>query len=141
MNDLNVLKTPTSDWLDRLRQGNWVWLVKEEEFAVIEWEWEPPQPGYITGRICIMRYQNDTFTTQQTWFISNNGCGIDGSLLFLPVEGHLSDAPPDIPIPEVRKIHRELDRLKRRVSVLDAKKVYKIITKSYGARQRYQTIH
>ncbi len=108
--------SPDENWVERLRRNNKIWLVKENEYAVVEWEWEPPEPGHRSGRIGIHR-AGQTFSLQN-WFVSADGCGIDGSRLFLPVEGHLLDDPEPLSEPEIRQIRRELDRLRKKVEYL-----------------------
>ncbi len=121
MSDKNIIsQSPDDSWMERLRRNNKVWLVKEKEYATIEWEWEPPEPGHITGRIGINRKcQFSTLqTTLQSWMISADGCGINGSRLLLPVEGHLLDNPVPLHEPEIRQIRRELEHLRKKVEYL-----------------------
>lgn len=52
LDTLQVLDSDSVDnsWVRRLRRGNFVWLAKEKKFAQVEWAWEHPEPGYISGR-------------------------------------------------------------------------------------------
>jgi hypothetical protein len=111
-----MLKLPPPDfaWLSRLRRGHYLWLVKEQVFAKVEFAWEPPEPGHKTGRIGI---RVDRFI--DSWFVDVHGRGIDGSRLFQPVEGSLPDTDEPISEPVVRHIHRELERINRRLDRLD----------------------
>jgi len=117
----NVLDAPDDDnWMERLRKSNRIWLVKEQEYATIEWEWEPPEPGCCAGRVGINRFIGDTFISGacQSWMVTSDGCGMDGNKLFLPVEDNLADDPTPLQEPEVRQIRRELERLRKKVEYL-----------------------
>ena len=125
---LVVSKTiPDELWVNRLRRGNYVWLAKESRFATIEWEFEPPEPGHIAGRIALRKVGAIDNGVEivgwsgniESWFIRANGQGMDHSQLFLPVEGHLSDNPPEIDEPVVRNLKRELAKLQSRVDLLE----------------------
>lgn len=113
-------------WVERLRKGNLVWLVKEKEYARISWEWEPPEPGHKTGRMAIDRFSGQPayfcWIGQQTWWIGGRGEGIDGKQLIVPCEGELPENPP--PLPEVveRELRRALAQLDERISKLEGEK-------------------
>lgn len=107
-----VLDLPKEPWLDRLRKDHLVWLVKEQEYARVEFAWDPPEPGYRSGRIAIRQQNNYQLGS---WFIDINGRGLDGSQLFLPTEGSLPESAEPISEPMVRHIHRQLDLLNRKV--------------------------
>ena len=128
MNDLqpicvqpeDVLEDPDDEWMERLRRGNKIWLVKEGEYATVEWPWEPPGLGRFAGRIGINRSVGDTIILGQcqSWFVTVNGCGMDGKKLFLPVDGHLEDNPSPLLEPQLRQLERELEHLKKKVEYL-----------------------
>jgi len=77
-------------WLCRVKRNGIIWLIKERQFATVEWEFQE-EGLYVTGRIGIVR-QIDNRWSHETWFASPDGRGIDGRPLILPVEGHLSEA-------------------------------------------------
>jgi hypothetical protein len=113
---------PDNYWMERLRKGHHVWLVKEEEFGVIEWEWDPPSPGSIAGRIGFRRFHDGDSVyavTNETWYVTESGCGMDGKPLFLPIAGHLPEDPDPIQEPELRRLRRTLNSLNNRVSLLE----------------------
>jgi len=118
MNCPKILPIPNEPWVYRLRRGNKVWLAKENELATVEWEYEPPEPGHLVGRINIRREPVHMFGNQ-TWYISNTGCGFNGSQLFIPIEGHLLENPPELPTTEIRKIYRALELIKLRLENLE----------------------
>lgn len=107
---------PDELWVNRLRRGNYVWLVKEDVFATIEWEFDPPEPGHIAGRIALRKVTTNNI---ESWFIKANGRGLNNSQLFLPVEGHLDVNPPDIDEPIVRSLKRELANLTARMELIE----------------------
>jgi hypothetical protein len=106
---------PPLDWMDRLRRGHRVWLVKEEETARVEFAYEAPEPGHRTGCMGICRRDGQL----QSWFVGLNGEGIDGSQLILPLEGHLPEHPEPLPEPIVRQMLRTIHRLETRVRRLE----------------------
>jgi hypothetical protein len=114
MSDVKVLPYAPEGWVARLRRGHKVWLAKEKEVAEIEFPYDEPEPRYRTGRIGIRRgFQ------LQSWFIDPNGLGIDGSILFLAVEGHCPDEPRPLPTSVLRQIAQALEQLHRRVASLE----------------------
>lgn len=114
-----LIDNPPENWLENLRRGHKVWLTKEQEWAEIEFPYEPPEPGYRTGRIGISRFSNNTYRGIESWFISSNGEGIDGSQLMQPIEGNLPDNPKPLPEPIVRQMQRIIDHLNQRVDALE----------------------
>jgi len=111
-------KCPDDTWLTRLRRGNVLWLVKEKQFGIVEWEFEPTL-GYSSGRIGFRRYGG--FWKNETWMVRPDGKGIDYSQLFLPVEGHLPNETLSLPEPEIRQLLRQIGALTQRVEQLEFK--------------------
>lgn len=104
------MKTRPNDvWLTHLRQGNVVYLVKEGAFATIEWEYEAPGPQSVCGRIGL-RFSPHR---KDTWFIHQDGTGMDSSQLLMPVEGHFPATPPELPPEDIKHILRRLEALER----------------------------
>jgi hypothetical protein len=125
MDPVTVLPIPSEPWLHRLRKGHVIWLVKEQQIAQVNWEWEPPEPGHISGRLGIQRFDGTAFIGRryrgdQTWFIGSKGEGLDGKQLIAPVEGNLPYDPPPIPEPEIRQILRALESQARRIEKLES---------------------
>lgn len=122
----NVIKNPDPNWIERLRTGNKVWLAKEQQIAVIEYPYEP-EVGHKTGRIGVKRYIDgiqgafidEVHYITHPWFITLDGCGIDGSLLMLPIEGELADNPAPLEEPIVRQLIRTIQKLEKRVNSLE----------------------
>ena len=115
--NLKVLETPTEDWIDRLRSGHWIYLVKEREIARVAWPWEPPDDGGTVGQICIHRF---CVGQSQVWYVRLDGTGIDGKPLIAPMEGNLPDDPKPLPEPEIRKLQRAMTHFDRRLSRLES---------------------
>lgn len=115
-----VIENPPPSWITRLRRGHWIWLVKEQEFAQVEFAHEV-EPGFRTGRMGIRRFSlsENRYHEIQSWYVGFNGEGIDGSLLMLPTEGNLPDNPDPLPEPEVRKMQRTIADLEARVRNLE----------------------
>lgn len=116
---------PDADWLTRLRCGHFVWLVKEQRFGNIEWAYEPPTAGAFCGRVNLRPVSKDADGWRsgpaQTWYIQQDGCGIDGAPLLLPVEGNCPDEPSAMSEPWVRYVEQRLQALAERVRRLEAR--------------------
>jgi hypothetical protein len=117
--DNEIIYDPGVNWLERLRRGHKVWLVKEQQIAEIEFPYEPPEPGYKTGRIGIRRINR--YMGLQSWFIGCNGEGIDGSLLMQPIKGNLPSDPKPLPDTTERRILRAIEGLDQRIDALEMK--------------------
>ena len=103
----DIIQNPGKNWMERLRKYNKVWLVKENKEATVAYPYDP------FGEIFI--YAPDL----QSWYIDINGNGGDGAPLMAPLEGNLLDNPPALVEPEIRKLHREIDRLNSRIETLE----------------------
>lgn len=112
----NLITNPPHNWVERLRPGHSVWLSKEQQEAVIDFAYEPPEPGFRCGRIGICH--------SGAWFVGLNGEGINGSLLLQPIEGHLPENPEPLPEPLIRQMQRAMERLDNRVRTLENTLVY-----------------
>lgn len=120
--NFKVLDIPTEPWVHRLRRGHYVWLVKEREYARVEWPWEPPEPGCICGRLGVHRYSIGNMTvagSEQTWFMGSLGEGLDYKPLIAPCENNLPENPDPIPSTEIMQIRRELEWLHQRIRRLE----------------------
>ena len=106
----DVIDNPGEDWVERLRQGNKVWLVKERMYAYIEWAWEPHGTW---GRIGL---QIDG--SQNTWSMCSNGLGSDNKELLLPIKGNLERNPTPLELTELRQLRREVNILRKKVDYL-----------------------
>lgn len=113
-----VLPVPEGNWVNRLRRGHYVWLVKERQPVRIMWPWEP-EAGCRTGRIGIERCMENSRVGLYAWYIDLAGRGIDGSQLFAPVEDNLPDDPEPLVEPDVRRLERVIAGLSRRVEALE----------------------
>ncbi len=114
-------KYPDDTWLTRLRRNNILWLVKEKQFGIVEWEFEPTLE-YSSGRIGFRRYES--FWKNETWMVRPDGKGINYSQLFLPVEGHLPNEALSLPEPEIRQLLRQIGALTQRIEQLELKPLY-----------------
>jgi len=120
-----VMNPPDDEWLTRLRRGHVAWAVKEERFVKIEFAYEPPEPGMLTGRIGLRFCWSDgdqwgSSPECYSWFIDAAGQGIDGKPLLLPVAGHCPDEPTPISEPWQRHVERTLGKLIHRIEQLEA---------------------
>jgi hypothetical protein len=75
---LKVVYNPPQGWLRAYEPGMIVWLVKEKRYAVVCSEFRI-DGNYETGLL-------DIDNIGKYWFVCENGGGVDGSLLMLPVE-------------------------------------------------------
>lgn len=120
---MKTIQKPHPNWMERLRKGHWVWLVKESQPAQVEFPYEPPEPGFISGRMGIRRFSvsENRYLGIDSWHVGPNGEGIDGSQLMLPTIGNLPENPEPIPEPIVRQLQRTIARLEQRVRYLEGK--------------------
>jgi hypothetical protein len=119
--EYQIIKDPPDGWLARLRRNHWVWLVKEQQIAGVEFPYEPPEPGARIGRIGIRRFSmsENRWLDIQSWYISLDGQGLDGSQLMLPLVGNLPENPEPLPDPIVRQFQRAMEDLTKRVETLE----------------------
>lgn len=123
LDELQVISPPDDNWVSRLRRGHFVWMIKEKTFAKIEWAWEPPEPGCISGRLGVVplwRHDDRWVVTQcHSWFIKANGSGLDNIPLLAPVKDNCPDEP--LPISDVwqRHVERTLAQMIARISTLE----------------------
>lgn len=109
-----IIQNPPFGWVENLRRGCKVWLVKSQEQAEIEFAYEAAEPGLRSGRLGI-RVRGQV----QLWWVGINGEGIDGSVLLRPLEGHLPKNPEPLPEPLIRQMQRQIERLEHRVTQLE----------------------
>lgn len=125
LDHLEVIEPPDDRWLTRLRSGHFVWVVKDKRYAQIEWAWEPPDPGCVSGylgiKYCWRNESNWGFEHSQKWYIYPDGTGFDGKPLLLPLEGNCPDEPTPLSEPWVRQTERTINNLVHRIVQLEAK--------------------
>lgn len=119
--DLQIIQPDPGDitWLERLRQGNYVWLSKEQCYGEIEFPYLPPDPGCYSGSIGVRIIRPPHAGQIQRWYISPDGKGFDGKPLMQPVQGNLPDDPPPLDHPAVRQLSRQMGNLTHRVEQLE----------------------
>lgn len=122
LDSLQVINIPDGEWLTRLRRGHFVWLSKQEQFAKIEWAYEPPPPGMFAGEVGleILWRTEDAWGRQgsQIWFVKPDGTGFDGLPLLEPVKDNCPDEPLPISEPWQRQVERRLAILTHQVDQL-----------------------
>ena len=114
---------PQGQWMRRLRESNWIWLVKEQQYATVAFPWQPPEPGFRTGRLVLTKliehggqlYRGET----QVWYVGSEGEGLDGKLLVLPCEGHLPKTLAEIVDRQEVQLLSTLDHLLRQETKLN----------------------
>jgi hypothetical protein len=123
LDELQIIEPPDNLWLTRLRCGHFVWAVKEQRFMKVEWAWEPPGPGCRGGRIgvCFCWINENQWGTENclSWFVFENGKGLDNSLILQPVLGNCPDEPLPISEPWQRQIERRMSQLISRIEQLE----------------------
>lgn len=129
--------SPEDAWLHRLRNGNWIWLVKEAKPALIEWEFMPASSNSRLGRIGL-QIRHDYGYVNQSWNITAHGAGFDGRQLILPIEGHLEDNPSPLEEPQVRALRRELDVLKQEMARIKKMFVDTIFDPETARKKRFK---
>ena len=115
MTNLAVDYTPPDRWVERLRPGHGIWLVKEKRRVDVAYPWDPPEPGHIAGRL-VMDFG---YGQLQRWYVKLDGRGMDGSQLILPLEAHLPENPDPVQDPEWRAIRRRLAIFEARLSAME----------------------
>ena len=118
MLDLKRIEVPDSEWVERLRPGHWIYLVKEGHFARIAHSYEASN-GNQCGQIFIHKFPNNCFTGTEQWYVRSDGRGLDGNLLIAPVEGNVTDKPLPYTGTEVQKLERRLYELTTRIQRLE----------------------
>ena len=122
IDSLKVTRNTDDQWVTRLRNSHFVWLVIEKQYAQVEWAWEPPNPGTMHGRLGIKKVSQENGKREVEGSISRdvNPDGKRGNLLILlPVEGNCPDDPPLISEPWQRYIERTLATLTLKVEDLE----------------------
>lgn len=84
------------NWVPRLAVGNWIWLVKEQEHAMVASTYcrFPLLSGrYRYGQLGIQMARNEAQGLRmldiQKWDMTSDGRGMDGLPLVRPLKGHL----------------------------------------------------
>jgi hypothetical protein len=111
INNLKQMSKPEeSDWLRYVLSGYPIYLVKEDKFALVEYEYDPRKNKIGLGYDSYYR----------SWYIDADGKGMDGSQCLLPVEGYLSETPfelnPSIVhdlTEKVNKVNYRLDNISK----------------------------
>jgi hypothetical protein len=119
---MKILQIPDPEWLTRLRRGHLAWDVKNERFVRVEFAYESPEPGSIAGRIGVDPVWEDDDgywggCGVESWFIKQDGTGLDGSQLLMPVERNCPDDPG--PLSSVWQI--KINSLNMKVNSLNMK--------------------
>ena len=113
--NLKIIEAPKEAWVDRLRRNNYFYLVKENQFATVEWEYEGDFPK--SGRLGFRRFDGGQWKNE-SWLININGTGMNGTQLFLPVEGHLPEKTVDDSL-DVKQLRRRIIALEERLEALE----------------------
>ncbi len=102
----DVIANPPTDWVKNLRRDNKIYLVKEKQYAFIDFAYDGHRIGLST---------RPSFG-YESWFVRVDGCGNNGSLLMLPVKNCFSDHPPNIDQSEVDQLRIELEVLRDKIN-------------------------
>jgi hypothetical protein len=112
----NIIHSPPTNWVERLRRDNMVWLYKERRETFIDYPYEAAEPGFQVGRIGIRGSGG--------WYVGLNGEGLNGKPLIQPIEGNLPDNPEPLPEPLIRQMQRAIEKLNNRVRALEHSSFY-----------------
>lgn len=86
MNPELMEKIPNEHWVALLRPDDKVWLIKQNEFAIVEWPFYLKQFNIGSGNIGLK-----VRGASQSWVICTNGRGNDGSQCLWPVKNQISN--------------------------------------------------
>jgi len=121
--DFEIIDIPDDEWLTRLRKGHFVYMAKEKAIAQVEWAYEPPGPGLISGRIGIKRvhFHEGTWYTGHcdSWYVKSNGTGFDGKALLLPLKNNCPKEAKPISDPWIIHVEKTLSNLIFKIDKLD----------------------
>lgn len=122
--DFELLDPPSTPWMDRLRRGHYIWLVKENQIAQVANPWEPPEPGCFSGRMFIERFNSDhikyrSFAGIEYWFTDQMGRGLDGLQIIQPIVDNLPENPEPLEPQAIRDIHNVLAQISRRLDAIE----------------------
>jgi hypothetical protein len=128
MGDLLVMKRMSDPfWMRTLPKNSFIWLVKEGCFAILERPYQEQHALERIGTIILRRLLGLTtgpslgFSrgNSETWHVRENGQGLDGSQIIMPVleigQGH---SPKEIEL-LLSQIQQELAHISQRVSALE----------------------
>jgi len=114
---------PAIGWMSCLREGDRIWLVKEDVEATISYNY-----SYGSGQVCLTRSDR---SNAEFWHIDYNGDGFDKKPLIRPIKGKCSSEPITISESKLDELERKIDMqkayltsLERRVSVLLTASMY-----------------
>lgn len=116
-----ILQATEEPWIERLRRNHRIWLVKQEQVAIVAFAWDPPEPGVVTGtgRLALQPLVDNHVQPVQVWFVDLHGRGIDRRQIILPIDGNLPEAPTPIAEPVIRQLRRANAQLVRRVESVE----------------------
>lgn len=126
MNEPKPIEPPDGPWMRRLREGVKVWLVKEREYAIVNFPWQPPEPGHCSGRLVLQRVvklPDDQWTVGRTevWFVGSRGEGFDGKPLIQLCEGYLPEEFAEVVCEEMTNLMATLEAVKCRLEAMKYK--------------------
>lgn len=116
--ELNVISPPDNEWVERLRPGHWIFLVKENCFARVAHSYEGSSYGSC-GQIFIHKFNDNNFQRTEQWYVRPDGCGLDYNPLIAPVEGNVPDDSLPYSKNEVQELKRRLYELTSRVQKIE----------------------
>lgn len=91
---LRVLESDNA-WIPLLEEHQWIYLVKERQFAQVIWPWRSCSNSIDMGQIGIKKFdQNLCLIREETWYSSSNGRGLDYSIIFAPLEDNFVEQIP-----------------------------------------------
>jgi hypothetical protein len=111
-------EVPEGPWMRRLEKGNRIWLCKEQQYALVMFPWQPPEPGYRSGQLVISRInEQGAVSGTQVWYVGSRGEGLDGKQLIFPCEGHLSETMAEIIDKKETDLLMTLDKIQRHLDM------------------------
>lgn len=114
MNQELMEKIPNEHWVTLLHPEDKVWLLKQNEFAIVEWPFYLKYPSIGSGNIGLK-----VSGVSQNWIIRTNGRGNDASQCLWPVKNQVSNLHAEYAEFSYDQLIRHIKDLEFRISRME----------------------
>lgn len=120
LDTLEIATSFSEKWLFSVRKDDFVWLVKQQQLAQIEWEY---QDDICMGRLgfYLIWKNNDSWRRGelQSWYVKPDGTGFDGSQLILPIKQCLNEKTKKVSRSWEKVLYDKLTLIEHKIEVLE----------------------